>query len=88
MRYDPYKNLALAVIELAVKDYRQSWRYDAGITGKLEGYEGGTGAWVRDWIRRWIGSQEFELYAGDTIARNALITVLNKEDDKWNHLCV
>lgn len=86
MRYEPYKNLALAVIELAVKDYKQSWRYDAGMTGKLEGYEGGTGAWVRDGIRRWVGSPEFELYAGDTIARGSVIKVLNKEDAKYAYL--
>ena len=86
MTYEPFRNVALAVIALAIHDYKQSWRYDAGIIGKLEGYEKAPGAWVRGTIRRWIHSPEFELYAGDIIAKSSVIRLLDQEDLKYAEL--
>lgn len=67
MKYDPYRNLALAVVNFAVCDYKKDVR-------------------KRKAIRDWVNSEVFELYAGDLFTRSQVLTILDKEDERWQQL--
>ena len=92
MKFDPYRNMMLSAIQCAIKDYRSSWRYDAGEynrtpVGLFGGHGPRTGSRVRDEIREFFRDDPYlDIAITGLCTPGDLLKLCDKEDERYGNL--